>query len=56
MYYNTDICKKAGLLDKDGSLKSLDGPTALAEALTAAKKVTGAYGGVVSINNDTATQ
>lgn len=56
MYYNTDICKKAGLLNKDGSLKSLDGPTALTEALMAAKKVTGAYGGVASINNDTATQ
>ena len=56
MYYNTDICKKAGLLGKDGSLKNLDDPAALTDALTAAKKVTGAYGGVVSINNDTATQ
>jgi multiple sugar transport system substrate-binding protein len=56
MYYNTDICKKAGLLGKDGSLKNLDGPAALTDALTAAKKVTGAYGGVVSINSDTATQ
>jgi len=32
MYYNTDICKKAGLLGKDGSLKNLDGPGALTEA------------------------
>jgi len=56
MYYNTDICKKAGLVNSDGSLKSLDGPAALTDALTAAKKVTGAYGGVVSINNDAATQ
>jgi multiple sugar transport system substrate-binding protein len=55
MYYNTDICKKAGLLGKDGSLKNLDGPGALTEALTAAKKVTSAYGGVVSINKDAAT-
>jgi multiple sugar transport system substrate-binding protein len=55
MYYNTDICKKAGLLNADGSLKNLDGPTALTDALTAAKKVTGAFGGVTSINNDTAT-
>jgi multiple sugar transport system substrate-binding protein len=55
MYYNTDICKKAGLLNADGSLKSLDGPTALPQALAAAKKVTGAFGGVFSINNDTAT-
>ena len=55
MYYNTDVCKKAGLLNADGSLKNLDGPTALTDALTAAKKVTGAFGGVTSINNDTAT-
>jgi multiple sugar transport system substrate-binding protein len=55
MYYNTDVCKKAGLLAKDGSLKSLDGPDALTQALAAAKKVTGAYGGVVSINSDAAT-
>ena len=55
MYYNTEICKKAGLLNADGSLKNLDGPTALTQALTAAKKVTGAFGGVTSINNDTAT-
>jgi multiple sugar transport system substrate-binding protein len=56
MYYNTDVCKKAGLLRADGTLKNLDGPTALTEALTAAKKVTGAFGGVVSINSDAATQ
>ena len=56
MYYNTDICKKAGLLNNDGSLKSLDNPAAFTQALTAAKKVTGAYGGVFSINNDAATQ
>jgi multiple sugar transport system substrate-binding protein len=56
MYYNTEICKKAGLVNNDGSLKSLDSPAALTDALTAAKKVTGAYGGVFSINNDAATQ
>ena len=55
LYYNTDICKKAGLLQGDGSLKNLDGPAALTEAFMAAKKVTGAYGGVFSINNDSAT-
>jgi multiple sugar transport system substrate-binding protein len=56
LYYNTDICKKAGLLKADGTLKSLDGPAAFTEAFMAAKKVTGAYGGVVSINSDAATQ
>jgi multiple sugar transport system substrate-binding protein len=55
MYYNTDICKKAGLLDGNGSLKTLDSPAALTDAFTAAKKVTGAYGAVSSINNDAAT-
>ena len=55
-YYNTDVCKKAGLLNPDGTLKSLDGPDAFTSALAAAQKVTGAYGAVVSINNDTATQ
>jgi len=56
MFYNTDICKKADLLDTDGTLRSLDGPTALVDAMRAAKQVTGAYGGVASINNDFATQ
>src|SRR5579859_2415963 len=37
MYYNTGICKKAGLLDSGGSLKKLDGPDALTGAFTAAK-------------------
>jgi multiple sugar transport system substrate-binding protein len=55
LYYNTDICKKAGLLRSDGSLKDLNSPAALTEALVAAKKVTGAFGGVSSINNDAAT-
>lgn len=55
LYYNTDICKKAGLLHTDGSLKNLDSPAALTDALMAAKKITGAYGGVFSINNDAAT-
>jgi multiple sugar transport system substrate-binding protein len=55
MYYNTDICKKAGLTGQDGSLKNLGDPAALTGALAAAKKVTGAYGGVFSINSDTAT-
>lgn len=55
MYYNTDVCSKAGLLNPDGTLKDIDGPDGLVNALTAAKKVTGQYGGVLSINGDTAT-
>jgi multiple sugar transport system substrate-binding protein len=55
LFYNTDICKKAGLLDADGNLKSMDGPDAFVNALTAAQKTGAQWGGVVSINNDTAT-
>jgi len=55
-FYNTDVCKKAGLLDRDGMLKNMDGPDTLVSAMEAAKKVTGEWGGVISINADTATQ
>jgi multiple sugar transport system substrate-binding protein len=44
MYYNTDICKKAGLLGPGGELKPLDGPDEIMRAFEAAKKVTGAFG------------
>jgi len=44
LYYNTDICRKAGLLDANGKLKPLVGPQALMNALMAAQKVTGKYG------------
>lgn len=56
MYYHTDVAKKAGLLDKHGDLKKMDSPEAFADALTAAKKVTGNLGGAISINGDFATQ
>lgn len=55
LYYNTAVCRQAGLLASDGTLKPLVGPEAFIDALARAQKVTGAYGGVVSINNDTAT-
>ena len=44
MYYNVDICKKAGLLDASGKLKPLVGPAAVLNAFKAAQKVTGKYG------------
>ncbi len=44
MYYNTDICRKAGLLGPDGKLKPLAGPAALLDAFKRAQKVTGKYG------------
>jgi multiple sugar transport system substrate-binding protein len=43
-YYNTDICKKAGLLGPDGELEPLEGPDAVIEALKKAKEVTGDLG------------
>jgi multiple sugar transport system substrate-binding protein len=55
LFYNTDVCKKAGLLDADGKLPLLKGENALTDALERTKKVTGGYGGVVAINNEIAT-
>jgi multiple sugar transport system substrate-binding protein len=55
MFYNTDVAKKAGLLGADGAIKPIDSETALVDTLTAAKKVTGKFGGVVGINGDPAS-
>ncbi|MBO0795894.1 MAG: extracellular solute-binding protein, partial [Ktedonobacteraceae bacterium] len=44
MYYNTDVCQKAGLLNADGILKPLQGPDALIDAFKRAQKVTGYMG------------
>ncbi|GAA2537231.1 extracellular solute-binding protein [Winogradskya consettensis] len=55
MFYNTDICQKAGLLDSAGALLPLDTPEKFTEAMKKAKDVTKAYGGVVAIDNDVAS-
>ena len=55
LYYNVDVCQKAGLLDSDGLLKPIQGVQEFEAALTAAKKVTGAYGLSVATIADTAT-
>ncbi|HET9127773.1 MAG TPA: extracellular solute-binding protein [Propionibacteriaceae bacterium] len=55
LYYNSDVCQKAGLLDSDGLLKPIHGVQEFEAALTAAKKVTGAYGLSVATIGDTAT-
>lgn len=55
MFYNTDICQKAGLLDSAGQLLPLDSPDKFTDAMQKAKAVTKAYGGVVSVNGDTST-
>src|SRR5260370_14574062 len=44
MYYNVDVCRKAGLLDSDNNLKPLQGPEALTDAFLRAQKVTGDVG------------
>ncbi len=55
LYYNTAVCKKAGLLDSDGILKPPHGPDELVAALKAMKKVTGQYGLVLATVNDTSS-
>ncbi|HEY7011099.1 MAG TPA: extracellular solute-binding protein, partial [Jatrophihabitantaceae bacterium] len=54
-FYNTEVCKKAGLLDRDGKLKLIDGEQAFTEALTKAKAVTKQYGATIAVVNETAT-
>ncbi|WP_377271555.1 extracellular solute-binding protein [Peterkaempfera sp. SMS 1(5)a] len=41
LYYNTDICKKAGLLGDDGKLKPVQGADQFLEMLRTARKATG---------------
>ncbi|GAB3422120.1 type 2 periplasmic-binding domain-containing protein [Flindersiella endophytica] len=55
MFYNTDICEKAGLLGTDGELKPIEGADAFVEALTKAKEVTKTWGGAMSTIGDPAT-
>ena len=54
-FYNTDVCKKAGLLDSSGKLKPITGEQAFMDALTKAKKVTGQYGATIAAINETST-
>ncbi len=54
-FYNTDVCKKAGLLDSSGKLKPITGEQAFMEALTKAKRVTGQYGATIAVINETST-
>ena len=52
LFYNVDVCKKAGLLDSDGALKPIEGVEQWEAALTAAKKATGAYAlGVANVGD-----
>lgn len=44
LYYNTEVCRKAGLLGPDGKLKPISGADAFTAALKAAKAATGKPG------------
>lgn len=55
MFYNLDVCRKAGLLGPDGKIKKIEGTDGLIDAMAACKKVTGHYGGVVNVNADPST-
>jgi multiple sugar transport system substrate-binding protein len=48
LYYNTDICKKAGLLGADGKIKTVQGVDAFLEMLKAVKDVTGKFAASVA--------
>jgi multiple sugar transport system substrate-binding protein len=52
---NTAVCKKAGLLDSDGVLKTIEGQEAFLDALSRAKQASGQYGAVIPITNEVAT-
>lgn len=55
MFYNTEICEKAGLLDSDGNLNDVEDPEAFIEAMAAMKGVTKTWGGAMATISDTAT-
>jgi multiple sugar transport system substrate-binding protein len=55
LYYNVEVCKKAGLLDADGNLKPIKGTDGWEAALKAAKKVTGKYGCTVPTIGDSSS-
>jgi multiple sugar transport system substrate-binding protein len=55
LYYNIEVCDKAGLLNSDGSLKEIKGTDGWEQALQAAKEVTGAYGASAATVSELAT-
>ncbi len=44
LYFNTEVCEEAGLLDGDGRLRPVEGPDAFTEMVRAATEVTGEPG------------
>ncbi|PZE77776.1 sugar ABC transporter substrate-binding protein [Curtobacterium sp. MCBD17_034] len=55
MFYNEDVCRKAGLIGSDGKLKDLTGLDTFESALAAVSKVTGGNAITVANVSETAT-
>jgi multiple sugar transport system substrate-binding protein len=55
LFYNTEICERAGLLEADGNLKKIDGADAFADALAKVKQAGAQYGATHGINSDPAS-
>ena len=55
MFYNEDVCQKAGLIGSDGKLVNLDGMDTFEAALAAVSKVTGGTAITVADVSETAT-
>ncbi|WP_112237700.1 extracellular solute-binding protein [Kribbella monticola] len=51
LYYNTDICRRAGLLGPDGRIKTIKGVDALIETMKAVKETTGKFAASVETTN-----
>lgn len=55
LFYNTEICEQADLLDAGGQLKPIVGEDAFADALERVKSVTGQFGATHGVNADPAS-
>jgi multiple sugar transport system substrate-binding protein len=55
LYYNTDLCGKAGLLGPDGKLAPIRGVEAFEQAMAAGKKAGAKYGAVWAVGGDPAS-
>ncbi len=55
LYYNTDICGRAGLLGPDGKLAPIQGVEAFERALAAGKQAGAQYGAVWAVGGDPAS-
>jgi multiple sugar transport system substrate-binding protein len=55
MFYNTDLCRQAGLLDGDDKLAPMDSPESFTKALQAVRSSTGKVGATIAVTNEIAT-